>query len=71
MPVFTEDAALHRDGERGREGAAVPSLFKCKYLTSVNRYTINIDPLMGGRCFNVASGAKRSQGQIKKAMLIL
>lgn len=30
------------------ERAAVPPLFKCKYLTEpVNRYTINMDPLKG------------------------
>lgn len=62
MSAFPDDA-VHRE----REWAAVPPLFRCKYLEEpVDRYTINMDPLMGGRCFNVASGAKRSQGRIQK-----
>lgn len=65
MPTFPEDAAVR---VLRRERAAVPPLFKCKYLTEpLNRYAINMDPLKGGRCLNVASGAKRSQGQIWKS----
>lgn len=61
VPGFPEDAAVHKDTER----AAVHPLFKCKYLTEpVNRYTINMDPVKGGRCSSLASEAKRSQGQI-------
>lgn len=56
---------LHRDGEKEweRERAAAPPLFKCKYLTgAVNRYTINMDPLKGGRCLNVALGGQKVTG---------
>lgn len=64
MPTFPENAA-QTERKSERERAAAPPLFKCKYLTeAVNRYTINMDPLKGGRCLNVALGAKRSQGQI-------
>lgn len=45
MLTFPEDAVVYM---LRRERAAMPPLFKCRYLTELlNRYTINMDLLKG------------------------
>lgn len=50
------------------ERAAVPPLFKCKYLTEpVNRYTINMDPLKGAGAWMLPQGSKGRRVKSKKS----
>ena len=50
-----------------RRRAAVPRLFKCKYLTEpVNRYTINMDPLKRAGAWMLPQGPKGHRVKSKK-----
>lgn len=69
MSTFPEDAAMHM--LKDMEGAAVPPLFKCKYLTEhVNRYVINMDPLNGQVLECCFRGQRVTGSNLKKATLI-